>query len=393
MLLSRMVQHKSYTQTDGERVLVEFMADQLRQLGLDTELTPVPGNRINVVGRWRGTGGGKSLLFNGHVDTNPVTEGWTVDPWEGKVDDAFIYGIGVSNMKAGDCAYFCAVKTLLDAGVKLRGDVILTFVVGELQGGVGTKALMDAGLRADYFVNSEPTDLQAMTMHAAAFTFIIELVGKTRHLSKREEAVDAIVAACDLIPRLNAMTFSDAPSDAHRSINRVHVGVMHGALGRDLAEWRPAQVADYVRLQGSGRYAPGQTEAHAIEGHAARARCTRDPVPRSAGNADARAGAGPGDHAALRSCAGQSHRASCQCRLPGGAGRGAADRSGASARLLRHRCGPSAGDGRHGGRRLWTGRPLQHDAGRTGRPDRFFRHGSYLHPDYSGHLRTELTQL
>ena len=85
-----MVQHKSYSQTDGERVLVEFMGDQLRALGLETELTPVPGGRINAVGRWRGTGGGKSLLFNGHLDTNPVTEGWTVDPWEGKVDADFI---------------------------------------------------------------------------------------------------------------------------------------------------------------------------------------------------------------------------------------------------------------------------------------------------------------
>jgi acetylornithine deacetylase len=137
-------------------------------------------------------------------------------------------------------------------------------VVGELQGGVGTKALMDQGLRADYFINSEPTDLAAMTMHAAAFTFIIELVGKTRHLSKREAAVDAIAAACDVIPRLNAMRFSDAPSAEHASINRVHVGVVHGALGRDLAEWRPAQVADYVRLCGSGRYAPGQSEDTAI---------------------------------------------------------------------------------------------------------------------------------
>jgi acetylornithine deacetylase len=263
-LLARVVQHKSYSQTDGERVLVEFMGEQMRALGLETELTPVPGGRINAVGRLRGVGGGKSLLFNGHLDTNPVTEGWTVDPWGGLVDERFIYGIGVSNMKAGDCAYFCAVKTLLDAGVRLRGDVILTFVVGELQGGVGTKALMDGGLRADYFVNAEPTDLQAMTMHAAAFTFIIELIGQTRHLSKREEAVDAIAAACDVIPRLNAMTFSDAPSEEHRSINRVHVGVVHGALGRALAEWRPAQVSDYVRLQGSGRYALGQSEEHAL---------------------------------------------------------------------------------------------------------------------------------
>jgi acetylornithine deacetylase len=263
-LLARMVQHKSYTQSDGERALAGFMAEQMRALGMDAELTPVPGERVNAVGRLRGTGDGPSLLFNGHVDTNPVTEGWTVDPWEGKIDADFIYGIGVSNMKAGDAAYFCALRTIIEAGVQLKGDVILTFVVGELQGGVGTKALMDQGLRADYFINAEPTDLQAMTMHAAAFTFIVELVGKTRHLSKREAAVDAIAAACDVIPRLNAMRFSDAPTAEHASINRVHVGVMHGALGRDLAEWRPAQVADYVRLCGSGRYAPGQSEDHAI---------------------------------------------------------------------------------------------------------------------------------
>ena len=262
--LSRMVRHKSYTQTDGERALAGWMAEQMRGLGLEVELTPVPGDRVNAIGRLRGTGGGKSLLFNGHIDTNPVTEGWTVDPWGGKVDDKFIYGIGVSNMKSGDAAYFCALKTLVDAGVKLKGDVILTFVVGELQGGIGTVALIEQGWRADYFINSEPTDLQALTMHAAAFMFTIELVGDTRHLSKREEAVDAIVAACDLIPILNSLKFSGAKSPEHEKINRVHVGVVHGALGKELHEWRPPQVADFVKIKGSGRYAPGQTEAGAL---------------------------------------------------------------------------------------------------------------------------------
>jgi acetylornithine deacetylase len=262
--LSAMVKHKSYSQTEGERKLAEFMAASLRGLGLEADLQSVEGTRVNAIGRWRGAGGGKSLLFNGHLDTNPVTEGWTVDPWGGLVDDKFIYGIGVSNMKAGDAAYYCAVKTLIDAGVRLKGDVVLTFVVGELQGGVGTAAAIRQGARADYFINSEPTDLKALTMHAEAATFIIELVGNTRHLSKREEAVDALVAACDLVPRLNALTFSGAKSPEHRSINRCHVGVLHAALGRDLAEWRPPQVADYARLKGSVRYAPGQTEAGAF---------------------------------------------------------------------------------------------------------------------------------
>ncbi|MDA8048747.1 MAG: M20/M25/M40 family metallo-hydrolase [Rhodospirillales bacterium] len=262
--LARLVQHKSYSQSTGERQLAALMAAEMTALGLEAGLRPVEGERVNAVGIWRGTGGGNSLLFNGHLDTNPVSEGWTVDPWAGKVDNKFIYGIGVSNMKAGDAAYFCAVRTLIEAGVRLPGDVILTFVVGELQGGVGTLALIEQGLRADFFINSEPTDLAALTMHAAAFTFVIELIGKTRHLSKRDEAVDAIAAACDLIPKLNAMRFSDPPSPEHAAINRVHVGVVHGALGRELHEWRPPQVADFVRIKGSGRYAPGQTEEGAL---------------------------------------------------------------------------------------------------------------------------------
>lgn len=259
--LSNMVRQKSHSQTDGERELARIMAREMAAIGLQSELQPFEdGQRFNAIGRLKGSGGGKSLLFNGHLDTNPVTEGWTVDPWGGLVDDKFIYGIGVSNMKAGDAAYFCAVKTLLNAGVKLKGDIILTYVVGELQGGVGTLAAIRGGIKADYFINSEPSDLAAVTMHAAALSFVIELTGDTRHLSKREQSVDAIAAACDIIPRINAMTFSGAKSEVHRSINRGHVGVVHGALGRDLQEWRPPQVSDFVRIRGSARYAPGQTQ-------------------------------------------------------------------------------------------------------------------------------------
>ena len=152
--LSRMVRFKSYSNTPGELDLAKFMVEAMRGIGLEAELQPVEGERRNAIGRWRGTDGGKSLLFNGHMDTNPVTEGWTVDPWAGKVDDRFIYGIGVSNMKAGDAAYYGAVKTLVDSGVRLKGDVILSFVVGELQGGIGTVRMIDQGVRADYFINS-----------------------------------------------------------------------------------------------------------------------------------------------------------------------------------------------------------------------------------------------
>lgn len=257
--LANMVRYKSYSASLGELELTRYMDEQMRAIGLDSRLLPVPGDRLNAVGTLKGKGGAHSLLFNGHLDTDPVGEGWTVDPWAGKIDDQYIYGIGVSNMKAGDAAYFCALKTLIDEGVKLKGDAILTYVVGELQGGIGTVAAINQGIKADYFVNSEPTDVQALAMHAGSLIFIIELTGLTRHLSKREQAVDAIDAAVELIPLVNNLKFSSASSPEHEKINRAHIGVVHGALGKELQEWRPPQVADFVRLRGSARYASGQT--------------------------------------------------------------------------------------------------------------------------------------
>ena len=258
--LAAMVRYKSYSGTPGESELARFMVESMKGLGLSADLQEVEAGRFNAIGRLKGVGGGASLLFNGHMDTNPVTEGWTVDPWGGRYDKDFIYGIGVSNMKAGDAAYFCALRTLVENGIRLRGDVILTYVVGELQGGIGTIKMIDSGLRADYFINSEPTDLAGLTLHAGAFNFAVELTGMTRHVSKREEAVDAILAGCRLIPQLDAMTFSEAASEDHLSVNRCSVGVVRGSLTPEFHDWRPPQIADYVRLVGTARYAPSQSE-------------------------------------------------------------------------------------------------------------------------------------
>ncbi|KAF9881599.1 glutamate carboxypeptidase II [Colletotrichum karsti] len=268
-VLSKLIQIKSYSQTDGELEATSFMAEQMKRIGLQADIFPFDnGRRQNAVGVWKGKGPSdvktapKTILFNGHLDTNPVSEGWTIDPWEGKIDDEFIYGIGVSNMKSGCAAYFCAVEALMQSGWRPKGDVILTYVVGELQGGVGTMALIEKGRigGADYFVNCEPSDIKAVTMHAEALTFEIEIIGVTRHMSAKEEASDAILAGCELILQMDKMKFHGARSSEHEKCNRCSVGVVHGALGKDLVEWRPAQVADVCRLAGSARYAPGQTQ-------------------------------------------------------------------------------------------------------------------------------------
>src|SRR5258708_13191895 len=78
--LSRMVQHKSYSQTEGERTLAAWMAEQMRGLGLEVELTPVEADRVNAIGRLRGSGGANGLTSNGHIATNPVTADSTYHP-------------------------------------------------------------------------------------------------------------------------------------------------------------------------------------------------------------------------------------------------------------------------------------------------------------------------
>ena len=107
--LAAMIRFKSYSGEPGETELARFMVEHMQSVGLEAVLQPVEAERFNAIGTLKGRGGGKSLLFNGHMDTNPVTEGWTVDPWGGLYDEDFIYGIGVSNMKAGDAAAFMAV--------------------------------------------------------------------------------------------------------------------------------------------------------------------------------------------------------------------------------------------------------------------------------------------
>lgn len=147
--------------------------------------------------------------------------------------------------------------------------MILTYIVGELQGGIGTAALIERGVRADYFINSEPTDLAALTMHAAAFVFTIGLIGQTRHMPKREAAVDVIVAACYLIPRLNAITFAGARSPSmpgSTACMSVWCTVRWGVRCRNGGRRR---WADYARINGSGRFVLGQTREGALADMAA----------------------------------------------------------------------------------------------------------------------------
>jgi len=256
-LASEAVRIKSYSGDEAE--IATYMADRMSALGLDVRLQEVAPRRFNAIGVWRGRSTTRSFMYNGHTDTNPVGEGWTRDPLGGERDNDFVYGIGVCNMKAANASALHAVESLKKIDFAPQGDLILAFVVGELQGGVGTLKMIGERVRADYFVVGEPTELTLLTRHAASFVFEIWVTGRTRHLSKREEGIDAIAKLEAILPRLRAMEFSGATSEASRQLNRVHVGVIRGGMSKDFLDWRPQQLADTAMIKCAGRFGPGQT--------------------------------------------------------------------------------------------------------------------------------------
>lgn len=258
-LLQRMVRLRSYSAGGEEGAVARFVSSYARQMGLASELQEVEPGRFNVISRLAGRGNGTSLMFNGHLDTNPAGVGWTVDPLAGDVREGCLFGIGVSNMKAADAAYLAAVAAVVRAGVPLRGDVIVAHVIGELQGGVGTAHLVQSGVLADRFIVGEPTDLALLTMHAGSIELSITVRGRTRHLSKMEEAVDAIERTVGIMHALKTMHFTGPTDPEATGLRRVAIGSIRGGLGPEYQDWRPALIADTCSIKLSVRFGPGQT--------------------------------------------------------------------------------------------------------------------------------------
>lgn len=149
--------------------------------------------RPNVVGIWPGSGGGRSLLFNGHVDVVPADpENWSTHPWHAKVKQGRLYGRGASDMKSGLAAMTGAVDAVLAAGFKPRGKIFLQYVVDEEYSGNGTLACIQRGYSADAGICCEASDLEVQPATTGSMWFKITVRGKSASMSRRWEAVSAI---------------------------------------------------------------------------------------------------------------------------------------------------------------------------------------------------------
>jgi acetylornithine deacetylase len=150
--------------------------------------------RPNVVSVCRGTGGGRSLLFNGHVDVIPegAPENWEHGPWSADISDGKMYGRGTSDMKSGAAAFTMALRAVLACGIRLRGDVISEYVMDEELTGNGTLACVMKGYRADAGICCETSGMSVQPGSIGRIWFEIKIKGKAAGIQRRYEGVNAI---------------------------------------------------------------------------------------------------------------------------------------------------------------------------------------------------------
>ena len=245
-------------ETDAARFLGDFLA----QRGYEVELQEVEPKRFQTIATLKGSGGGKSLMLNGHIDIDPLAMGWKRDPWTPSIEGDLIFGAGIRNMKSGVSAMIEAAEMVRRLGVPLRGDLVLACVVGELQGGVGTSHLCRHGPLTDMAVVPEPFGANnILTVHAGVLEMAIHVLGNSRHISRKEEAVDAIAKMCKAVPAIDGVKFTYTPREDLPGLPRINVGAIIGGRGRDYDMRGPNFVSDFCTVIVDVRFLPGMTSA------------------------------------------------------------------------------------------------------------------------------------
>lgn len=234
----------------GETEIADYLEQWMNAHGLETRRYDVQPGRPNVVGTLHGTGEGKTLLLNGHTDTVGV-DYMTIDPFNPVTRDGRLYGRGSFDMKGGLAASMAAVKTIVDDGTKLKGDVILAAVCDEEYASIGTEQLMK-DTTADAAIVGESTSGNIQVAHKGFAWIDVETHGVAAHGSLHRVGVDAIAKMGHVLTGLEAIG-RQLEETEHPLVGpgSVHASIIEG--GSELSTY-PAS----CRLQIERRLIPGE---------------------------------------------------------------------------------------------------------------------------------------
>ena len=174
----------------GEGAFARFIATWAEGQGLEVHLVEPVAGRPSVVAVARGTGGGRSLMLNGHIDTVGVAG--MGDPFAGRTEAGRLYGRGAYDMKGGVAACLCAAARA--RGRRLRGDVVVTCVADEEVASLGMQAVL-AAWRTEAAIVAEPTGLDVCIAHRGFVWLEVAVRGRAAHASRPDLGLDAIAKA------------------------------------------------------------------------------------------------------------------------------------------------------------------------------------------------------
>jgi acetylornithine deacetylase len=265
-LAKKLVSFPSYP--PDETPAAEFLAKYMQDAGIETEMMEVEPGRMQPLGRLRGSEGGPSMMFNGHLDIDPMTleleETWRKsrrDPFNAVVEDGRFYGQGIGNMKGGVAAMIIAAIAVKRAKIPLKGDLLVASVVGELQGGVGTHYLVQKKILTDYALVPEPSGLTIRLFTAGVIRLLINTIGKSVHVGSTHvrKPVHALEKMCKVVNALKDTKFTYRPKPEVPHLPRMVVGSIIGGVTRDYLLWRAAYTPDFCTIACDIRTVPGMT--------------------------------------------------------------------------------------------------------------------------------------
>jgi acetylornithine deacetylase len=233
----------------GEMAIARFVAEWCDRAGLETTLTELRQGRANVVAVARGSGSGRSLMLNAHMDTVGVAG--MSEPFTPRLDGGRLYGRGAQDMKGSLAA--CMLATADAQRRALRGDVSLTAVADEEFASIGTEAVA-ASLSADAAIVTEPTELQLAVAHRGFVHLEVEVTGRAAHGSRPDLGIDAIAKMGRVLVGIEELDHSLRANPTHPQLRSgsIHASLVEG--GQEFSSY-PARCV----LQAERRTIPGET--------------------------------------------------------------------------------------------------------------------------------------
>lgn len=242
----------------GEGEIARWLVATCQALGFEVSLQETAPGRPNVIARWRGSGGGRSLLLTGHTDTVSV-ENMVGDPLDARIEDGKLYGRGAYDMKGGLASILGAVAALRAENFVPAGDIWLGFVTDEEYVSVGTDALVKA-VHADAAILTEPTESRLCIAHKGFAWLTLTTRGLASHGSLYNDGVDAIAHMGRVLAALETMEREVLPRQTHPLLGRpsAHASLIGGGLGL-------STYPDVCRLQVEHRLLPHETGDDAVQ--------------------------------------------------------------------------------------------------------------------------------